>query len=77
MMEIEKSLTESLGTRVIIENRPQGGRLLIEFFSSEDLAHIVGAFAAKQMAEEANIEAGSPRRMPRERSLPSNTPIKG
>ncbi len=48
MMEIEKSLTESLGTRVLIENRPQGGRLLIEFFSPEDLTNIVAAFAAKE-----------------------------
>lgn len=47
MMEIEKSLTETLGTRVIIENRPQGGRLLIEFFSPEDLSHIVSALAAE------------------------------
>jgi ParB family chromosome partitioning protein len=51
MMEIEKSLTETLGTRVIIENRPQGGRLLIEFFSPEDLSNIIAAFAAKQEAE--------------------------
>lgn len=48
MMEIEKSLTETLGTRVVIENRPKGGRLLIEFFSPEDLSNIIAAFAAKQ-----------------------------
>jgi ParB family chromosome partitioning protein len=48
MMELEKSLTETLGTRVIIENRPQGGRLLIEFFSPEDLSHIVAALAEKE-----------------------------
>ncbi len=40
IMELEKSLTETLGTRVIIESRPNGGRLLIEFFSPEDLSHI-------------------------------------
>ncbi|MBA3789169.1 ParB/RepB/Spo0J family partition protein [Patescibacteria group bacterium] len=50
MMELEKSLTESLGTRVIIENRPQGGRVLIEFFSSEDLSHIVSSIASQQEA---------------------------
>ena len=48
MMEIEKSLTETLGTRVFIENRPNGGRVLIEFFSPEDLSHIVAALAAEQ-----------------------------
>ncbi|MGB4076844.1 MAG: hypothetical protein WBK28_04065, partial [Minisyncoccia bacterium] len=46
MMEIEKSLTETLGTRVVIENRPNGGRVLIEFFSPEDLSNIVSALAA-------------------------------
>lgn len=45
MMEIEKSLTETLGTRVIIENKPKGGRVLIEFFSPEDLSNIVAALA--------------------------------
>ncbi len=45
MMALEKSLTETLGTRVFIENRPQGGRLLIEFFSPEDLSHIAGMLA--------------------------------
>lgn len=51
MMEIEKSLTETLGTRVVIENRPKGGRVLIEFFSPEDLSNIVSALA--QEASEA------------------------
>ena len=56
MMEIEKSLTEQLGTRVLIENRPKGGRLLIEFFSPEDLSHIVAALAEKQEISAAPIE---------------------
>jgi ParB family chromosome partitioning protein len=47
IMQLEKSLTETLGTRVVIENRPQGGRLLIEFFSPDDLSHIVAALAEK------------------------------
>ncbi len=55
MMEIEKSLTETLGTRVVIENRPQGGRLLIEFFSPEDLSNIIAAFAAKEEEAVAQI----------------------
>ncbi len=61
MMEIEKSLTESLGTRVVIENRPNGGRLLIEFFSPEDLSNIVSALAteASEKATEA-FDAGLP-----------------
>ncbi len=48
LMEIEKSLTESLGTRVLIEPKEQGGRLMIEFFSEEDLAHIIAALASEK-----------------------------
>lgn len=59
MMEIEKSLTETLGTRVVIENRPNGGRLLIEFFSPEDLTHIVEALAAREQAHYENIAAAA------------------
>jgi len=51
MMQLEKSLTETLGTRVLIENRPQGGRVLIEFFSPEDLSHIAAMIAERQEAQ--------------------------
>jgi len=54
MMELEKSLTETLGTRVVIENRPKGGRVLIEFFSPEDLSHIAAILAEKR-EEETNM----------------------
>ena len=57
MMEIEKSLTETLGTRVVIENRPNGGRLLIEFFSPEDLSHIVAALAQREAEAEELADA--------------------
>lgn len=50
--EIEKSLTETLGTRVVIESRPKGGRVLIEFFTPEDLSQIVSA-----IAQEAGMNA--------------------
>ncbi len=51
MMALEKSLTETLGTRVLIENRPKGGRVLIEFFSPEDLAHIAQILAERNEQE--------------------------
>ncbi len=64
MMELEKSLTETLGTRVIIENRPNGGRVLIEFFSPEDLTHIAAAIATQQgmttLSEEKAVEEPIP-----------------
>lgn len=49
MVDLEKSLTETLGTRVIIEtNAEEGGRLLIEFFSPDDLQQLVDALAAER-----------------------------
>jgi len=49
MVELEKSLTETLGTRVIIEtnNAEEGGRLLIDFFSPGDLAVLAASLAAR------------------------------
>ena len=46
MVELERSLTETLGTRVIIETNAEGGRLLIDFFSPEDLTFLVESLAA-------------------------------
>ena len=57
MVELEKSLTESLGTRVIIETNAEGGRLLIDFFSADDLQILVDALAAKQKAEAEAVAA--------------------
>ncbi|MBI5469924.1 ParB/RepB/Spo0J family partition protein [Candidatus Kaiserbacteria bacterium] len=37
---LEREFTERLGTRVRIEKKEQGGKLLIDFFSADDLAHI-------------------------------------
>ncbi len=41
--EIEERLTESLGTRVMIEKRheTEGGKITIAFFSNDDLKHIL------------------------------------
>jgi len=74
MMALEKSLTETLGTRVLIESRPQGGRLLIEFFSPEDLSHIAAILATQeetvtQEAEQPAAEAGEVE------SFPNTTPL--
>lgn len=47
MLELEKSLTETLGTRVFIQHSPKGGRISIEFYSPEDLSHIVATLAER------------------------------
>ncbi len=39
--EMEEKLTETLGTRVSIEKRENGGKILIDFFSREDLNNIL------------------------------------
>jgi len=40
LLLLERELTEKLGTRVRIEKKDQGGKVLIDFFSVDDLAHI-------------------------------------
>jgi len=69
LIEIEKHLTESLGTRVQIEKKDFGGKLVIDYFSPEDLHKIVGMIEAqgtlsdqKQMVKEqsASIESATP-----------------
>ena len=59
-VELEKTLTESLGTRVIIEPNAEGGRLLIDFFSPEDLQQLVVALAAEQKIIETVAEESLP-----------------
>ena len=39
--DLEEKFTESLGTRVKIEKKDNGGKLMIEFFSNEDLHDIL------------------------------------
>src|SRR3990167_7946403 len=56
IVALEKSLTETLGTRVIIETNSEGGRLFIEFFSPEDLQQLVTTLATQQAAEEIATE---------------------
>lgn len=43
ILALEKSLTEKLGTRVTIEPRETGGRLVISFFNADDLAALLEA----------------------------------
>jgi ParB family chromosome partitioning protein len=42
IMEIEEQLQESLGTRVHIERRENGGQIMIDFFTNDDLHTISG-----------------------------------
>ena len=61
MVELEKSLTETLGTRVIIETSAEGGRLLIDFFSPDDLSALAESLTQRQSSQEnEEIIEGSP-----------------
>jgi len=51
IMEFEHELTERLGTRVQIEKREVGGKIVIDFFSSDDVRNFI-----KRL--EAEIDAG-------------------
>lgn len=42
LREVEKELSAALGTRVMIEQRENGGKIVIDFFSGEDLKNIIG-----------------------------------
>lgn len=41
IVELEEKLTQSLGTRVHIERKDTGGKVMIDFFSNEDLRTIL------------------------------------
>ena len=46
--ELEEKLTETLGTRVSIEKRENGGKILIDFFTNDDLRTILDLLKSNQ-----------------------------
>jgi ParB family transcriptional regulator, chromosome partitioning protein len=60
LLDMEKKLTEALGTRVVIEVKEHGGKLAIDFMGEEDLRAIFAQLAA-------NISSAS-QQIPSERS---------
>lgn len=54
----EKSLAESLGTRVIIERRENGGKITIDFFSNDDLRHLLETFNKQKEGDSLDGVAG-------------------
>ncbi|HVY35928.1 MAG TPA: ParB/RepB/Spo0J family partition protein [Candidatus Paceibacterota bacterium] len=54
LMQLEKKLQDTLGTRVHIEPREQGGKITIDYFSNDDLDTIMAAF--KQEGNETKKE---------------------
>jgi len=58
IMEIEDSLTEELGTRVQIDRKESGGKIMIDFFSNDDLRVILNAIKGGS-GEHLNITQNS------------------
>ncbi|OGG76099.1 hypothetical protein A3A34_00745 [Candidatus Kaiserbacteria bacterium RIFCSPLOWO2_01_FULL_50_24] len=52
LLALEKQLTETLGTRVRIEKKDTGGKIHIDFFSPDDLAHLCIQLASQQKKSE-------------------------
>ena len=59
LLLLERELTEKLGTRVRIERKEQGGKVLIDFFSVDDLAHI-RAVLSRSEVKSVSIQEASP-----------------
>ena len=47
IIALEENLTETLGTRVQINKRENGGKITIDFFSDSDLEMIVNLIKSK------------------------------
>ncbi len=55
LIEIEKRFTETLGTRVQIQKTDFGGKLTIDYFSTEDLEVILGRIKAEAEVGERTV----------------------
>ena len=67
LMQIEKKLEETLGTRVHIEPKEVGGKITIDYFSNDDLDTIMDVFN--------NADAVAPRSSAENIAPTSDTPL--
>jgi ParB family transcriptional regulator, chromosome partitioning protein len=58
LVNLERELSEHLGTRVRIEKKDKGGKVTIDFFSPEDLAHL--CMKLNRAQEESTVEEKKP-----------------
>ena len=54
MLEFEQELTETFGTRVQIEKREVGGKIVIDFFSNDDVRNFINRFHAEMQSKAIN-----------------------
>jgi ParB family chromosome partitioning protein len=55
LMNLEKELSERLGTRVRIEKKDTGGKVLIDFFSPEDLTQLCLALTTQPAFTQSSV----------------------
>lgn len=61
LIEIEKQFTETLGTRVQIQKTDFGGKLTIDYFSTEDLEVLLGRIKHEYQAAQASMAPSADR----------------
>lgn len=61
----EEKFAESLGTRVVIEKKEKGGKLMIEFFSNDDLEDILNML---QNNSQQSVSSSQEEKIPDDRS---------
>lgn len=75
ILALEKELSDRLGTRVHIEPRPVGGRLVISFFSSKDLAALLESIRVESPHVAAPVFDGWPEGVPMQSGEPDRATV--
>ncbi len=57
MTRLENELTEKLGTRVHIERKEVGGKIVIDFFSEEDIRNLAKRFDRETVEKQVPVQA--------------------
>lgn len=72
ILEMERELSEVLGTRVAIETKENGGKLTIDFFGEDDLRTLFSSLASRIALQKAAGAPGAPaaEAAPAEASVP-------
>jgi ParB family chromosome partitioning protein len=83
ILQMERDLTEALGTRVIIEPKENGGKLTIDFMGEEDLRTLFSRMAnnisqtatAQNSPAEKSLTGQGVNSLPRQAPQPSSPPV--
>ncbi len=70
--EFETKLNQALGTRVMIEKKEQGGKVVIDFFSNQDLRHLLDMLERNPNAQNMN---SIPEYVPQGNNLSTNSAV--